>query len=211
MGKQSLLFYEKQARKEGFLRVAGVDEAGRGPLAGPVVACVCFIPYGVFFPEVNDSKQLSPRVRDELFEILTAHPKIEYGLGIASHEEIDAINIARATEKAMLEACAKLSTPPDLLLVDGVKLPHPTVPHKKIIKGDSLSHSIAAASILAKVTRDRLMLEFDLMYPEYGFKAHKGYGTAAHLKALAEHGPCPIHRKSFAPVARAFLPEQIAP
>lgn len=193
------------------MRVAGVDEAGRGPLAGPVVACVCFIPYGVFFPEVNDSKQVSPRLREELFEILTTHPKIEYGIGIASHEEIDAINIARATEKAMLEACAKLSTPPDLLLVDGVKLPHPTIPHKKIIKGDSLSHSIAAASILAKVTRDRLMLELDLIYPEYGFKAHKGYGTEVHLKALAEHGPCPIHRKSFAPVARAFCPEQIAP
>lgn len=202
MGKRSLLYFEKQARKEGFLRVAGVDEAGRGPLAGPVVACVCVIPYGVFFPDVNDSKQLSPNMREELFELLATHPQIEYGIGVVSHEEIDQINIARAAEKAMLDACAKLTTPPDLLLVDGVKLPHPTIPHKKIIKGDALSHSIAAASILAKVTRDRIMLELDLLYPEYGFKSHKGYGTAAHLKALAEHGPCAIHRKSFAPVAQ---------
>ena len=201
----NLLHYEKLARKEGFLRVAGVDEAGRGPLAGPVVACACIIPYGVFFPLVNDSKQLSPKLREELFLELTSHPKVEYGIGIVSHEEIDRINIARATEKAMLEACSKLASSPDLLLVDGVKLPHPTVPHKKIIKGDTLSHSIAAASILAKVTRDRIMVELDTLFPGYGFKSHKGYGTEAHLKALSELGPCAIHRKSFAPVVQACL------
>lgn len=195
-----LLKIERDARKQGFLRVAGIDEAGRGPLAGPVVAAACIIPYGVFFPDVNDSKQVSPSLREKLFLRLTEDPSIVYAIGVVQPDVIDQINIARAAELAMLNACNALMPEPDLLLVDGVKLPHPQIPHWKIIKGDTLSHSIAAASIIAKVTRDRLMEELDLKWPEYGFKKHKGYGTAEHLEAIRIHGPCAIHRRSFAPL-----------
>lgn len=205
MGRPALLQFERKARAQGFRRVAGIDEAGRGPLAGPVVAAACLLPYGLFFPEVNDSKQLTPKKRQELFLILTTHPEIHYGVGIVCHETIDSINIARATERAMILACDQLDPQPDLLLVDGLLLPHPSLPVWDIIKGDALSHSIACASIIAKVTRDSLMDKYDDEHPEYGFKSHKGYGTAKHMAALKEHGPCPIHRKSYAPVAALML------
>lgn len=201
MGSPALLKFERKAYAQGFRRVAGIDEAGRGPLAGPVVAAACLLPRNLFFPDVKDSKLLTAKKRQELFQIITTHPEIRYGIGIVCHETIDRINIARAAEQAMLIACQQLDPQPDLLLVDGLPLPHPSLPVWSIVKGDALTHSIGCASIIAKETRDRLMDEYDLQNPEYGFKSHKGYGTAKHLAALKEHGPCPIHRKSYAPVA----------
>lgn len=151
-------------------------------------------------PGVDDSKKLTPTKREHLYEELTSDPTILWGVGIGSVEEIDAINILQSTIQAMLRAIAALEKKPDYLLVDGLLLPHPTLPGQKIIKGDTLSQSIAAASIIAKETRDRLMLEHDSQYPEYGFAKHKGYGTAAHRAAIATHGPCPLHRRTFEPV-----------
>ncbi len=203
--ESKLLRYERKAKKEGFQSVAGIDEAGRGPLAGPVVAAACIIPHGVKIPGVYDSKQLTAPVREKLYKTLTEHPKIRFGVGIVDHEEIDRINIARAAEKAMLLACAQLDPQPDLLMVDGINLPHPHLPVWKIIHGDSLSFLIAAASIIAKVTRDRLMHELDQLHPLYRFKDHKGYGTKMHLELLQKHGPSPIHRRTFSPVA-SLLP-----
>lgn len=193
---KQLNLYEEEARQGGFHCIAGVDEAGRGPLAGPVVAASCIIPQGILFPGIDDSKKLTRKQREELYQHLTSHPKVIYGLGTVSHEVIDQINILQATIKAMLQAIAELSITPDLLLVDGMKLPS-SIPSKKIVKGDSLSQSIAAASIIAKETRDRIMEEYDREWPEYGFKDHKGYGTEKHRAALKKHGPCKIHRLSF--------------
>lgn len=197
---RSLIKYEEQARVEGFKAIAGIDEAGRGPLAGPVTAAACVIPEGRFFLKINDSKKLTEPQREELFNEITQDPNISYGIGIVSHEIIDAINIYQATIQAMLEAIEKLAQQPHLLLVDGLSLKHPKIPSRKIIKGDEQSQSIMAASILAKVTRDRIMVDYDKQWPEYGFKKHKGYGTERHLEALKDKGPSPIHRKSFAPV-----------
>jgi ribonuclease HII len=193
---QRLTLFEEEARCEGFCHIAGVDEAGRGPLAGPVVAASCIIPQNLYFPGIDDSKKLTPKKRAELFKDLTFHPDVIYGVATVSHEEIDRINILQATIVAMLQAVAQLSITPDLLLVDGMKLPSP-IPSKKIVKGDSLSQSIAAASIIAKETRDRLMEEYDRLWPEYGFKDHKGYGTERHREAIKKYGPCKIHRMSF--------------
>jgi ribonuclease HII len=193
---RQLTLFEEEGRQAGFRSIAGVDEAGRGPLAGPVVAASCIIPQNLFFPGINDSKKLPPKKRGELFQELTSHPEVVYGVGIISHEEIDEINILQATIKAMLQAVGELSVAPDLLLVDGMKLPA-SIPVKKIIKGDALSQSIAAASIIAKETRDRLMEEYDRQWPEYGFKDHKGYGTQKHREAIKKYGPCKIHRMSF--------------
>lgn len=196
----ALTRFEKEARCKGYQAIVGIDEAGRGPLAGPVVAAACLIPQRIYFRGINDSKQLSSQQREDLFLEITSHKRIVYGFGIISHLEIDRFNIYQATILAMLQAVAALSIIPDFMLVDGMKLPHPTIPCQKIIQGDGKSQSIAAASILAKVTRDRLMREYDEQWPQYGFKQHKGYGTEQHLKALKEYGPCPIHRRSFAPV-----------
>lgn len=196
---QALHKYEKEARQRGITLIAGVDEAGRGPLAGPVVAAACIIPEGIYIQGVNDSKLLTPQKRYALFEHITSDKRIHYGIGIIPHKEIDRINILQATIQAMLEAVAKLVCTPELLFVDGLDLPHPTIPRQKILQGDSKSHLIAAASILAKETRDRLMVEEHQKWPQYGFDKHKGYGTEEHLKAIAEHGPCPIHRMTFAP------------
>ncbi len=193
---RQLNLFEEEARQGGFQHIAGVDEAGRGPLAGPVVAASCIIPQNLFFPGIDDSKKLSAKKRAELFQELTSNSSVIYGIGIISHEEIDKINILQATIQAMLQAIAKLAVTPDILLVDGMKLPSP-IPSKKIIGGDSLSQSIAAASIIAKETRDRIMEEHDRTWPEYGFKDHKGYGTLKHREAIAKYGPCMIHRMSF--------------
>lgn len=193
--------FEEAARAQGYQVIAGIDEAGRGPLAGPVFAAACIIPQGVVFPGVDDSKRLNERQREKLFAEITSHPEVIYGIGFANAQEIDSVNILQATILAMLRAVSALSVQPEFLLVDGLKLPHPQIPVQKIIKGDTLSQSIAAASILAKVSRDRLMLECDAKWPEYGFKDHKGYGTERHLAALSQHGPCEIHRMSFAPCA----------
>ena len=202
---QEMLSYEKKAKKQGFQIVAGIDEAGRGPLAGPVVAAACILPPKALskskvplFPELDDSKKLLPAQRERLFETLTSHPQICYGIGIIDHLIIDAVNIFQATIKAMFMAiealCNNFNLLPDLFLVDGLNLKHPTIESWKIIKGDQLSQSVAAASVLAKVTRDKMMAEYDQKWPEYGFKKHKGYPTVAHFKAIEKHGPCPIHR-----------------
>ncbi len=197
---QKLNIYEEEARQQGYHQIAGLDEAGRGPLAGPVVAAACIIPEGVLIAGVNDSKQLTPEERASLYQILIQDERISYGVGIIDSQTIDKINIFQATIAAMLMAISKLPKAPDVLFVDGMKLPHPSIPAKKIIDGDAKSQSIAAASIIAKETRDRLMVEFHQQWPLYGFNQHKGYGTEKHLEALKTHGPCPIHRKSYEPV-----------
>lgn len=199
---RKLLRYEKEARGLGHQFIVGIDEAGRGPLAGPVVAAACFIPPRILFRGINDSKQLTAEQREDLFAQITSHKKVVYAVGIICHNEIDRINIYQATICAMLQAVAGLSIIPDCLLVDGLQLPHPNIPVIKIIQGDAKSQSIAAASVLAKVTRDRIMIEMDEKWPEYGFKQHKGYATPQHLEAIERHGACPIHRKSFAPIRK---------
>lgn len=195
-----LVIYEQEARQQGFRLIAGIDEAGRGPLAGPVVCAACIIPDKTYFDGIDDSKKLTAEEREILYEQITTREGVIYGLGIVSSTEIDRINIFQATIVGMLQAIAGLSIVPDYLLVDGLKLPHPQIPSRKIIKGDAKSQSIAAASILAKVTRDRLMEEMDTYWPLYGFKQHKGYATPQHIKAIENHGPCPIHRMSFDPL-----------
>lgn len=193
--------YERKSRENGFKILAGIDEAGRGPLAGPVVAAACIIAEDVFFAGVDDSKKLTAKKRAELFEQITQHPRIHYGIGIMDAETIDQINIYQATIQAMLQAFSKLAVPPDKILVDGMKLENDLrIPYEKIIQGDAKSQSIAAASIIAKETRDRMMCEYDRQWPQYGFKRHKGYGTAEHLAAIELHGPCPIHRMTFSPL-----------
>lgn len=197
--------FEEAAYQQGYHTIAGLDEAGRGPLAGPVVAAVCILPRSLLIPNVNDSKKLTPKIREQLFSRLTTDPAIIYGVGIIASEDIDRLNIYQATIHAMLQAVNHLSVSPDYLLVDGLALPHPYLPAQKIIKGDQLSQSIAAASIIAKETRDRLMREYHEQWPVYGFSQHKGYGTAKHLDALELHGPCPIHRHSFEPIKSRWL------
>lgn len=197
---EALCKYENQARAQGFLHIYGVDEAGRGPLAGPVFAACCSIQQGVCFEGIDDSKRLTATKRELLFERLTTSPDVQFGVGSSDHAEIDKINILQATHVAMKRAVEQASILPDYLLVDGLKLNTGSIPSLKLIKGDRLSQSIAAASIIAKVLRDRFMLEAHKLYPEYGFDSHKGYGTKKHLEAIRQHGPCLIHRRSFAPI-----------
>ena len=200
-----LLLPERQLRQEGFSFVAGVDEAGRGPLAGPVTAAAVILPADVEeLPGVFDSKQLKEGERDELFAGLYAVPGIRISVASATPEEIDRLNIVRATHEAMRRAVAGLKEA-DFVLVDGLPVQF-LLPSKNIIKGDAKCASIAAASIIAKVTRDREMMKLDELYPQYGFAKHKGYGTAEHLEALKKYGPSPVHRKSFRPVYE-LLPE----
>ena len=176
--------------------ICGIDEAGRGPLAGPVAAAAVILPKDCVILYLNDSKKLSPARRDALFDEIM-EKAVAYHVGIVSPERIDEINILQATYEAMRKAVAGLSVTPDLLLNDAVTIPEIGIRQVPIVKGDAKSVSIAAASILAKVTRDRMMEEYDAMWPEYGFAKHKGYGTAQHIAALKEYGPCPIHRRSF--------------
>ena len=182
--------------ENGIKLICGVDEAGRGPLAGPVCAAAVILPPHAHIPGLNDSKKLTDKKRRELYPVIMEQA-VTYGIGFASHEEIDEINILQATYLAMERAIAKLSVRPELALIDGNRAKDFGVPVKTVIKGDSLSASIAAASILAKVTRDDLMLEAAKEYPQYAFDVHKGYGTKAHYEALAAYGPSPIHRMSF--------------
>lgn len=200
-----LTHFERSARQHGFQVIAGVDEAGRGPLAGPVVASACIIPEDVFIVGVDDSKKLTPQERSALFEQITNDPRIIYGVGITDAAEIDLVNILQATIQAMIQAVSQLVLIPEILLVDGMYLPHVTIPSQKIVQGDARSQSIAAASIIAKETRDKLMAEYDQQWPHYGFAKHKGYGTSQHLEALSKHGPCSLHRKTFEPV-KLLLP-----
>jgi len=176
--------------------VAGIDEAGRGPLAGPVVAAAVILPKDIFLPFLNDSKKVTEKRRDVLFDEIKQNA-IAYVIGIASNTLIDEINILQATYEAMREAINSLEKKPDVLLVDAVHIPDINIKQVGIVKGDAKSVNIAAASILAKVTRDRIMAEYDKIYPDYGFASNKGYGTATHIAALKEVGPCAIHRKSF--------------
>lgn len=202
-----MLTYEREARNEGHHRIVGVDEAGRGPLAGSVVSAALHFSDAALDEDwsgLTDSKKLSARRREEFYARLQEHPGVTITVGEASAAEIDEINILRATHLAMRRAAAQ--QPASFLLVDGRPVPDLPWPARNIIKGDSLSLSIAAASIIAKVTRDEQCHELARLYPEYGFERHKGYGTAIHMAALLEHGPCPAHRRSFAPV-RAQCPE----
>ena len=189
--------YEHAAYQEGIDLVCGVDEAGRGPLAGPVCAAAVILPRDLEIEGLNDSKKLSDKRRRALYEVITEQA-ISYGIAVVDEEVIDEINILQATFLAMRQAVLQLSEKPALALVDGNREPDfGDIPIKTIIKGDSLSANIAAASILAKVTRDRFMEEQDAIYPQYGFCVHKGYGTKAHYEALRAYGPCPIHRRTF--------------
>ena len=176
--------------------ICGVDEAGRGPLAGPVCAAAVILPEHLQIPGLNDSKKLTDKKRRELFPVIQEQA-VAYGIGLASEQEIDEINILQATFLAMRRALDQLSVRPEIALIDGNRETDFGLPVKTVVKGDSLSANIAAASILAKVTRDNLMLEMAGKYPEYGFEIHKGYGTKAHYEALRTYGPCPIHRKTF--------------
>jgi len=193
--------YEAQAWRAGLARVAGVDEAGRGPLAGPVVAAAVILTPDRRVKKLCDSKLLSPERREELFGAITARA-IAIGVGIVDHVTIDRVNILQATRLAMLEALRGLAVAPDLIITDFVALPGLTCPQRNLVDGDARCATVAAASIIAKVTRDRLMLEADKQFPEYGFARHKGYATADHLAALDRHGPCPLHRRTFSGVWR---------
>lgn len=188
--------FENEGYEKGFTYIGGIDEAGRGPLAGPVVAAVVVFKPGTKIEGINDSKKLSEAKRDELFDIIKEEA-LDYGIGIVQKDEIDEYNILNATYMAMKKAVNCLKQKPDYLLVDAAHIPDVDIEQKSIIKGDSKSISIAAASILAKVTRDSIMYEYDKMYPEYGFASHKGYGTDQHYKAIREHGITSIHRRSF--------------
>lgn len=188
--------FENEARTIGFERVCGVDEAGRGPLAGPVFAAAVILPEGCEIEGLNDSKKISEKKRELLFDIIK-EKAVSWSVASASEKEIDELNILQATFLAMKRAVEGLSVKADFALIDGNRSKGITIPCKTVVKGDSLSHSIACASILAKVSRDRLLLEYDKMYPEYGFKAHKGYGTKAHYEAIEKYGILPIHRRSF--------------
>ncbi len=199
--------FERTCWARGATRVAGVDEAGRGPLAGPVVAAAVVFPnawsesgFDERLRDLNDSKQLTEVRRQEFFAILTTLRDIRYSVSIVDAQTIDRINILQATHRAMNEALAQLQPQPEHVLVDGRPVKSMKLPHTAIAKGDALSYSIAAASVLAKVTRDRLMREFDAHFPGYGFADHKGYGVPQHLAAIEKLGPCPIHRMSFAPL-----------
>lgn len=187
---------EQSCFDEGVKLICGVDEAGRGPLAGPVCAAAVILPANIEIPGLNDSKKLSDKRRRELYPIIMEQA-IAYGIGLADHREIDEINILQATFLAMDRAIQSLKIKPELALIDGNRAKDFGVPVKTIIHGDSLSASIAAASVLAKVTRDDIMLKMAEEYPQYGFEIHKGYGTKAHYEALQNHGPCPIHRMTF--------------
>lgn len=194
--------YEKAARGRGFRIVAGIDEAGRGPLAGPVSAAAVVLPEGLEVEKLNDSKKLTEAVREVIFTQITESEEVAWGHSFVDAEEIDQINILQATHLAMARAVAQLPKC-DYALIDGRPVKDFPLPSEGIVKGDGKSLSIAAASVIAKVMRDRLMVERDAKYPQYGFAKHKGYGTKVHLEALRAHGPCPLHRRSFAPVAEA--------
>ena len=190
------LEYENKAYESGYSIICGVDEAGRGPLAGPVVACAVILPRDCQILYLNDSKKLSAAKREELYDVIMEEA-VSVGIGMRSPERIDEINILQATYEAMRDAVGKLEVVPQVLLNDAVTIPQITIPQVPIIKGDAKSVSIAAASIVAKVTRDRLMEEYDKVFPEYGFASNRGYGAAAHIEALKKYGATPIHRKTF--------------
>ena len=199
------LEHEHRLTGSGYSIIAGIDEAGRGPLAGSVYASAVVLPRGFIPPGINDSKKLTPRVRERLHQQLTSEPDVLWAVAKKNAAEIDLLNILRATHAAMRTAWELLEPRPDHVLIDGLPVPQFPCPQTALVGGDAISLSIAAASIIAKVERDREMEEMDRLYPEYGFAKHKGYPTAEHFAKLRLHGPCPIHRRSFAPVAQAEL------
>lgn len=199
-----MLSNELSLYKDGYKLVAGADEAGRGPLAGPVVAAVVILDHKTLIPRINDSKKLSESRRNLLYEEII-RKSISFGIGIIDHKTIDELNVLRASLEAIKKAVYEMPIQPDFLLVDGNYLPNLNLPMRSIVSGDSLSLSIASASILAKVTRDRIMSEYDAIYPQYGFKKNKGYPTKEHLSAIRKYGPCEIHRKSFSPVNQILI------
>ena len=197
--EQSTLFFEAMARRQGYRAVAGIDEAGRGPLAGPVVAAAVILPEDFDLPGLNDSKQLSEKKRNQLYPLIHEQA-LAVGIGVSRAGEIDQVNILQATLLGMSRAVGRLSLPPDFLLVDGITPVPIGIEQKTLKKGDSRSLSIAAASVIAKVVRDRIMVAYDRLFPEYGFAGHKGYGSQQHRDAVARYGPCLCHRRSFAGV-----------
>jgi ribonuclease HII len=197
---------ESSLRARGLKRIAGVDEAGRGPLAGPVSAAAVILPAGWRCAGLDDSKKLSAARRERLYDAITGDPAVYWSLAFAEADEIDRVNILRATHAAMARAVEGLGVEADHCLVDGLRVRDFPWPHDGIVKGDGKSLSIAAASIIAKVSRDRVMLELAREFPQYGFERHMGYGTKLHLEALRLHGPCRLHRRSFQPVAQLALP-----
>lgn len=199
------LSFEAALQAKGLTRIAGVDEAGRGPLAGPVAAAAVILPRGFALAGLDDSKKLTAARRESLFAQLTGDPSVAWAVALADAAEIDAMNILRATHLAMRRALLGLAVVPDHCLIDGLPIRDCPFPHDGIVKGDGRSLSIAAASIIAKVTRDRLMREIDAEFPQYGFLRHQGYGTKEHLEALRVCGPCRHHRRSFQPVAQLTL------
>ena len=193
----NLKAYEKQLHEKGFKYICGIDEAGRGPLAGPVVIAAVIMPEGSMIEGVNDSKKVSEKKRELLYDKILEEA-VSYGVAIIGQDEIDDINILNATKKGLTMSLKELTVKPDLILVDALEhIDTLGIPYESIIKGDAKAYSISAASIIAKVTRDRIMREWAAVYPEYGFEVHKGYGTAKHIAAIREHGLCPIHRRSF--------------
>jgi len=200
------LTHETQLQRDGHKHIAGIDEAGRGPLAGPVAAAAVILPPNYICDGLNDSKKVSAKKRDQIYQQLTEDTNIIWSVATASCEEIDQINILNATHLAMRRAAESLSTKPNYCLIDGLPVKNFTLPYQAIVKGDSISLSISAASIIAKVTRDRMMKEIDAEFPQFGFAKHQGYGTKAHLEALRTHGPCRHHRRSFQPIAQLCLP-----
>ena len=199
----NLYEFEEKLYDEGFHLICGVDEAGRGPLAGPLVVAACILPPFLRIEGINDSKQLSAKKRKELYKVIVKNA-LAYKIVFVKEEDVDSLNIYQATKKGMLMAIAGLKNKPDYALIDAMPLGELEIPHNSIIHGDARCASVAAASILAKVTRDEYMEKMDIKYLNYGFKKHKGYGTKAHMQALEKYGPCKIHRKSFAPVSKFY-------
>ncbi len=188
---------EKSIYEDGAKYICGIDEAGRGPLAGPVVVASCIMPNGSMIDGVNDSKKISEKKRERIFEEIIKEA-VSYGVGIVDENKIDEINILQATKLGLTNSIKELKVVPDIILVDALESINTcNIPYRSIIKGDAICYSIAAASIIAKVTRDRIMIKYDEIYPEYGFAKHKGYGTARHIEAIKKYGLCPIHRRSF--------------
>ena len=199
----NLYKYENELYDEGYENICGVDEAGRGPLAGPVVVAACILPPFLKIDGINDSKKLSEKKREELYKIIVKNA-LAYSVVFISEKDIDELNIYQATKKGMLKAIEDIKVKPDYVLIDAMPLGELEIEHISLVHGDALSASVAAASILAKVSRDHYMEKMDFKYPNYGFKKHKGYGTKEHLLALEKYGPCKIHRKTYAPVSKYF-------
>ena len=200
------LRFERRLYRQGVQPIAGLDEAGRGPLAGPVIAAAVILPPNFRLRGLTDSKQLSSLVRESYYEALVSNPEVLFGIGLASVAEIDQINILRATYLAMQRAVSGLALLPEHLLIDGLPVPTFALPQTAIVDGDTKSFSIAAASVIAKVTRDLMMVSWHEEFPVYEFASNKGYGTPEHLQKLRSHGPCILHRRTFGPVAQTYLP-----